>query len=226
MVREFGILLMVCACGCAGAIGNAAKTATQSAIDTATDAKSKEELDALAKSLTDTARDELLSDATRRRLQGIVDAVLADAKVQAVAIRDSLLDERLRADVVALREEILGDSLRALVRRLIDEALGPVTMAEVGAIREELVGAPLQRDLDALIAAEAPKLSAAVHASIDSAVADANKQADAEIAKYKTVVIAIAAVACALLISLGVCIHLIRTHRKILTALIERGAIR
>jgi len=217
----------VCTCSCAGAIGNAAKTATANAIDTATDAKSKEELDALTKTVTDTARDELLNDTTKKRLLEIVDAVLADAKTQAVGIRDALLDAKLEAEVKALREELLGDSLRKMVRRLIDEALGPVTLAELDALRERLVGPPLQKDVDDLIAAEAPKLSAAVQASINSAVADANKQADAEIAKYKTLVIAIAAVACALLISLGIFIHLItRTHRKIMTALIERGAIR
>jgi hypothetical protein len=206
----FVLLVLVCQ-GCANYAQEMGHDAAVSAIAAASEPASRAKLGGLAASVVGSARDEALGPETSRRIQAMVDALGVDLRAQLIATRDALLDDVLRAEL-----RPLGDELEALVRNIVDEALGPDTIARAGRLREEFVGAPLRADVDAL--------GVTMRAQLQTSIAAVRADADADIARYRTVAIWLAVGMGALFVMLGFMGHVLRTHRKMLAHIIEGRA--
>ncbi len=206
---------------CASYVNGTASTAATGAVSAVTDPQSKAELDALVTSVVGTARDQALGPETQAKLTALVQALGAQLqalvktfgdqlRAELLSTRDAALDKTLHDQVSTLREELLGAETRRLLAQLLAEIL-----ADAGPLREQLVGAPLRKDADALLADVGPRLDAAVQASLSKITA----AADAEVAKYKLLL----AIAGVLLVGVvGAAIYLVRSHRKIIEALLAK----
>ncbi len=218
------VALMLCACfcvSCASYVKGTASTAATTAVSTVTDPQSKKELDALVTSVVDTARDQALGPDTQAKLTALVQALgaqlqvlvktlAAELRAELLSTRDAALDWTLHDQVGKLREELLGEETRRLLAKLLADLL-----ADAGPLREQLVGAPLRQDADALLADVGPRLDALVQSALSKARADA----DAEIAKYKLLLAAAGLVLVGVLV---VAVFLVRSHRKIIDALLAQ----
>lgn len=190
-------LLAACISGCAGTIHNASTTATEAAVDTLDSKKYKGELDDMAAEAAGAARDKALD---------------ADTTAKLVAIRDAMLDEKLRVEIAGLREEILGARTRELSLQLVDGSLTNVDGA-IAQWRETAFGKPLRDDLDALAGEAAAKAPAIAQAGLAGATVTVN----AEASKAEHVAIWIG-VGLALLLVLAIALQTL-THRKLVAAM-------
>jgi hypothetical protein len=174
---------------CANPITTASKTATQGAVDTLATPKSQLDI----KTAVAAARDEALGETSRAKV-----AILADD---------------LNGDVLRTRNAALDPAFVAPVR---EQLLGNATQARVAALREELVGQPLRDDVAQLLAEMKPladDLAASLTASVTKSL---DTTAQAEVSKYRLVVIGLTVCVSVLLLSLGLCVWLVRSHHKLL----------
>jgi hypothetical protein len=197
-----GLLLV---CGCAPYASTLGQNATAGAFAELATPSAKAAIDDAAAGAVGAARDEALGPATAAKARSLVAAVGASASRQ---LTDAEAD-------------LLGERLRALLRALVEESLGPALREQAAALREELTGPALRKAVDDLIDEAAPHLAAAVQASM----APVRAGADAEASKYKTVAYAFGGSALVALLSLGVAIHMVRTHRRLIASLVSGGHV-
>jgi hypothetical protein len=196
-------LLFVCGCApYASTLGHSATAGALSALGTPS---AKAAIDDAAAGAVGAARDEALGPATAAKARSLVAAVGASTHRQ----------------LSGMEADLLGERLRVLLRALIEESLGPALHEQVVALRDELTGPALRKAVDDLIDEAGPHLAAAVQASLAPVKAGADAEAD----KYKAVAYAFGGSALVALVSLGVAIHMVRTHRRLIASLIERGHV-
>lgn len=194
--------MIVLTCGCSPYFTGVGHDLTMGAMDEVTSPSSKKHLTELAITAVRGARNEALGPTTQDELRQVV-VVLGDSLREQL---NTIITQELRAQV------------KQLVRMVVDELLGTNTLAKVGALREELVGQPLQHDLDALIAAEVPKLTLQIQQSTAPIV----KEADQELAKWKPIAIAFAVGSGFLLVGLVFAFFIIHSHHKTIGTLIAK----
>lgn len=187
------LLLGAALFGCAGYAQQVSRQAAEGVVQGATTGQAAIDVAALSRSVVASARDEALGPATEALLAKLV--------------RD--LGEEVRRQVATI-------ITRELVRALVDEALGQQTRAEVAAIRETMFGAPLQQDVDALVADAVPKIVQAASVQLQSTIGPIEAKADQEAAKWRPVAIGFAAGSMLLLAGLAILLH---HHRRLLTSL-------
>jgi hypothetical protein len=197
-----GLLLV---CGCAPYASTLGHGATAGALSALVTPSAKAAIDDVAAGAVGAARDEALGPATSAKAESLVTTVGA----------------AVRGQLSGAEADLFGERLRVLLRALIDESLGPAMREQAIALRDELTGPALRKAVDDLIDETAPHLAAAVQTSL----APVRAGADAEADKYKTVAYAFGGSALVALVSLGVAIHMVRTHRRLIASLIERGHV-
>jgi hypothetical protein len=199
------LILIVLSCGCAPYYTEVGHDITVGAMAEATSTASKKQLTELVVTATQGARDEALGQTTKEDIDNLV-----------VSFGDSI-----RAQLNTLVTTELRTELRELVRVIVNELLGTNTMNKIGILREELVGAPFQRDIDAVIAAEVPKITAAIQTGIQIPLTPILNEADQEAAKWKPIAIGFAVGSGFLCLCLIFAYSIIRGHRQIITTLLK-----
>lgn len=198
--------------GCAGAIAKDSAVATQSAVQTATDADSEKRIDDAVASAVRAAVDAGLDDATVARLTAIAH-MLGTSLRQELTQSDAQVMQAMRLEIEQLQGE-LGDSARSLVQQIvraaIDEALSDRTMAEVDAAIARL-HVEVDAMLDEAIDRAADRVAAKIAPVQAQAAADATK-----LAHWTEVVVGLLAL---FVIALALITH---AHRKRIASLEAR----
>lgn len=191
------LLLSMLACGCGSYFTNAGHDLTAGAMQEATSDTSKHKLTELTTSAVRGARDEALGSTTDADLRKLVASLGASLQIQ----------------------------LKVIVAQVLDELLGTNAKNKIAGLREELVGAPLRADLDSLIAEEVPKLTLQLETSIKAPIAPIVKEVDQEAMKWKPIAIGFGVGGGCLLSCLVVALFIIRSHHKMLVALLKERSI-
>jgi hypothetical protein len=202
-------LLSICAltlsCGCGSYFTEAGHDLTVGAMQEATSDASKKKLTELATSAVQGARNEALGSTTQADIDKLV-----------VSIGDSV-----RAQLNTLITAQLQAELRQLVVVIVNDLLGANTLHKADELREELVGAPLQKDIDALIAIEVPKITIAIEHSIQTPLAPIVNTVDQEAAKWKPIAVGFAVGSGCLLLCLVFALLIIRSHHNTIVKLLR-----
>lgn len=222
------VFLAVLSCGCGSYFTEAGHDAATGAVGGVTSPDATKRLSDLTAAATKSARDELLGPNTDAELRALLERL--DPEIQKL-LRDTAATAREQLNTLITQE--LEARVRQLLRSSIDEALDAKTLGEANALREELVGTPLQKDLDALIDAAAPHLSAALAQAVQTSLAplqsDLGKikvDADTAAQKWKPIAIGFAVGTGILLICLVLAVLVIRSHHRMIATLMRERVAR
>jgi len=182
---------------------------------------SKTKLSSLASTAASAARDEALGPNTDAALQKLLADL--DTRIQTLLTNMGATTQGQLNGIITAQ---LREQIRTLVRQTIDEALGAVTLQEADALREELFGAPLQKNLDALIDSATPHISQVVQQAVQSSVTPLKSEADAEAAKWEPIAIGFAIGAALLVVCLVVLLYALRSHKQVVAMLVKERAPR
>jgi hypothetical protein len=225
------LALSLLSCGCGTLLAGAGQSTATGAVNGITSDASKQKIDSLVTDATKAARDEALGPNTNAQLQTLVsnsDTALqklltdTDARVQAM-ITNAGVNARGQLDTAISNK--VQERLQQTIRLTIDEALGSATLQEADALREELVGAPLQKDVDALIDSAAPHLNQvvqqAVTQAVQSSITPIKTTADAEAAKWEPIAIGFAVGTALLILCIVILVHVLRSHKQVIDTLMK-----
>ena len=199
------IILSLLSCGCGSYFSEAGHDLTVAALQEATSTTSKKNLTELATSAVQGARNEALGQTTQTDLDKMVASLGDSVRAQL----NTLITSELRAE------------LQQLVQTIINELFGANTRGQVAELREELFGAPLQKDLDAIIMSEVPKLTVAIQQSIQAPITPIVNEADAAAAKWKPIAIGFVVGSGCLLCCLIFALLIIRSHNSTIVRLLQ-----
>lgn len=202
-MRALLLALLVSLCGCGSYFTEMGHNVAAGAVEGTTTDDARKRISQLTSDAVKAGRDQALGPETQAEVQALTKTITDEVRAQLVLV------------IQELRPQLL-----AMVREMVDAALGPATVAQAAAIRETLVGPALQKDVDALIDAEVPRLTQALQQSIQITVKPIEQDVTKEAAEWKPVAMWVAVGAALLVVALVLGLLLqARSHRKTVEAL-------
>lgn len=195
------LYLVSCCTGCAGYYHDAAQSAANGAA--AGLVANDPGLARLGSDIAGAARDQVFGPVAQAELDALANGLVRTAS--------TLLAQRIH-DIVQQELQVLLASLPDIRETLV----GTPLRDDGAALREELFGAPMRADLDALIDAEVPRLTAAL--ALQARPVEQNL--DSEIAKWRPIAIGFAVGCASLLVGLALLLH---RHNQIIEKVLRRA---